>query len=88
MADPSGEGWPSLLSETMSGLETNLNDDRAINEPMIGDFDGRSCYVFISASSAREISHFWLEISEAHSLFTRQLLLHALQSIRYWGQIT
>lgn len=83
MADPESDGWPSLLSETMSGLETNLNDDRAINEPMIGDFDGRSCYVFISASSTREISHFWLEINEASSLFMSQLLLHALQSRRY-----
>ena len=51
MADPSSEGWPSLLGETMSGLEANFNNDRAINEPMIGEFDGRSCFVFISASS-------------------------------------
>ena len=53
MADLPGEGWPSLLSETMSGLETNFNNDGALNEPMMGDFDGRSCYVFISASSTR-----------------------------------
>ena len=55
MADPPSEGWPSLLSETMSGLETNFNNDGALNEPMMGDFDGRSCHVFISASSARKV---------------------------------
>lgn len=49
MADPSEEGWPSFLSETMPGLGTNFNDDRAMNEPMIGDFDGKLFSVFISA---------------------------------------
>ena len=46
MADPSSEGWPSFLSETMSGLEANFSNDRAINEPMMGDFDGRSFHMF------------------------------------------
>ena len=55
MADPPGEGWPPFLSETMSGLEANFNNDRAINEPMMGDFDGRSLNVCISASSTCEI---------------------------------
>jgi len=41
MADPSGEGWPSFLSETMTGLEPNFNGDRGINESMMRDFDGR-----------------------------------------------
>jgi hypothetical protein len=55
MADPPGEGWPPFLSETMSGLEANFNNDRAITEPMMGEFDGRSLYVFISASNTCEI---------------------------------
>lgn len=33
-------------------------------------------------------SYFWLENNETHSLFTCQLLLHALPSKRYKGQIT
>lgn len=55
MADPPSEGWPSFLSETMSGLEANFSNDRAINEPMMGDFDGRSFGIFILAISTREI---------------------------------
>ena len=46
MADSPSEGWPSFLSETMSGLEANFNNERAISEPMMGDFDGRSFYIF------------------------------------------
>lgn len=45
MADPSSEGW-SFLSETMPGLDPNLNGERGLNEPMIGDFDGK-CFDFV-----------------------------------------
>ncbi|XP_073252369.1 sterol regulatory element-binding protein 1-like isoform X2 [Porites lutea] len=41
MADPSGEGWPSFLGETMSDLRTNFNSDKGMNEPMIDGFDER-----------------------------------------------
>lgn len=58
MADPSGEGWPSYMSETMPGLEPNFNNDRSMNEPMMGDFDGKSLSVFILASNVCKILYF------------------------------
>lgn len=58
MADPSGEGWPSFLSETMSGLDPNFNNDRSLNEPMIADFDGRSLSFFKSTFNACKILYF------------------------------
>lgn len=52
MADPPGEGWPSFLSETMPGLDSNFSSDRGMNESTIGDFDGKSFAVFLSARNA------------------------------------
>lgn len=69
MVDFESDGWFFFLSEIMFGLEINLNDDRVINEFMIGDFDGRFCYVFILVSSICEIFYFWLEINEVSLLF-------------------
>lgn len=60
MADPSGEGWPSFLSETMSGLEPNFNNDRSLNEPMMADFDGRSLSVFKLGLHVCKILYFLL----------------------------
>ena len=54
MADPSGEGWPSFLGETMSDLRTNFNSDKGMNEPMIDGFDGKSFIVIISARNLRK----------------------------------
>ena len=53
MADPPDDGWQSLLSETIPELGTNFNDDRAMNDPMIGDFDGKFINLFISLPSVR-----------------------------------
>lgn len=53
MADPPDDGWQSLLSETIPELGTNFNDDRAMNDPMIGDFDGKFIHIFISLPSVR-----------------------------------
>lgn len=54
MADPSGEGWPSFLGETMSDLRTNFNSDKGMNEPMIDGFDGKSFLVIVSARNFRK----------------------------------
>ena len=42
MADSSADGWPSFLGDSMPALDPNFNNDRGINEAMIGDFDGES----------------------------------------------
>ena len=54
MADPPGEGW-SYFGETMSGLDSNFNGDRGMNEPMNAEFDGRSFVVLISALNVSQI---------------------------------
>lgn len=76
MADPPGEGWPSFLSETMPGLDSNFSSDRGMNESTIGDFDGKSFAVFLSARNAWEIQYFLLKEQCEWSfivLFTRQI---------------
>ena len=59
MADPPGEGW-SYFGETMSGLDSNFNGDRNMNESMNAFCDGMCFVVLISTLNAREIQHFLL----------------------------
>lgn len=49
MADPSEEGWSSLLGQTMSDLRTTFNIDKGMNEPMFDGFDGESFLVKLLA---------------------------------------
>ena len=59
MAGPSADGWPSFLGDSMPALDPNFNNDRGINESMIGDFDGESfCFVSIDINACN--SQFFL----------------------------